>query len=578
MVHVLTTFLFVLFFSCDKKDTGFNNETYDTIYNQAKVVISSKCTSCHKDYQYFSKNDWSRKGLITPGSSEHSPLFRSLVHSNTSGKSNMPPDKNITPAEVSAIKLWINHFTIEQELQKTSNEVIAKGQYNDLEIYRKCYSLLSQSPLKSLNKEQAARIIKRGGTLSCQNLLKTTTLEFSQKKPSINAQNIISNMHSLHFSWFPSLHLYNIMDTWSTYDLYDIDQEALYITRSLFNNKFNFLSIFEGENILKTKRISSTPKNEQFTVETSDEHFKFNILNSEFIQGSEDGLNKIWSPENISRGKLIDIKSTEKSDYSNLDYYVTSLLFPKTYKKTVPLIWNDGGGILGLSTSLLFNFGRNLGERMDGARILPRRWTKNIIKNILCRDLPVITFEDAKSFVNNNSKISFNQKESCQTCHATMDNLAAMHRNKELVLSTDKADFQTLHLLPHNINRKHKLKIGEGRNDFYKSDNDGIFVYRDIFGKFYQHNVRNFKELGSLISDIPDAYYCISSKYFRYFTGFSFDIEKVTKKTRINSHYKEFIQITNRFMIHKKLDLLIFDIFDSKLFWGKNFEITQKNK
>lgn len=86
-----------------------------------------------------------------------------------------------------------------------------------------------------------------------------------------------------------------------------------------------------------------------------------------------------------------------------------------------------GGGILGNPVYILKTAGDL--EKSDGAGEVPRTWARDVYKDLLCRDLPVVRPEDTEGFVRPNSPIAFRQSSACVACHVTIDRGASTIRH-----------------------------------------------------------------------------------------------------------------------------------------------------
>tara|TARA_B100000925_G_scaffold45266_1_gene29524 strand:- start:12322 stop:15237 length:2916 start_codon:yes stop_codon:yes gene_type:complete len=66
----------------------------------------------------------------------------------------------------------------------------------------------------------------------------------------------------------------------------------------------------------------------------------------------------------------------------------------------------------------------------DGSVKIQRRWAKRVLSDFLCREVPVINYDDLETvYEDTSSSIPFRKSASCMTCHATMDQMAMTARN-----------------------------------------------------------------------------------------------------------------------------------------------------
>jgi hypothetical protein len=190
-----------------------------------------------------------------------------------------------------------------------------------------------------------------------------------------------------------------------------------------------------------------------------------------------------------------------------------------------------------LGTGILFtpNYQERLGLDTDniamqnGVDKIPRIWTQDVLKDFLCREIPVIRTEDAAGDTQAvlNPLAPFRAAVSCMRCHATIDNLSFIARNYQY---SNSAPFSKGVM----VNRFHKPTAGDMINPpnipdpfFPVRPARGAFRYRDYKGNSHSLPLVStaadpqaaFRQFASYLSQMEDPYACIAGKYFKYFTG-----------------------------------------------------------
>lgn len=196
------------------------------------------------------------------------------------------------------------------------------------------------------------------------------------------------------------------------------------------------------------------------------------------------------------------------------------------------LFSHNGGGIFGLNSNMIMNWGHEPGRLSDGALKLPRRWIFNTMNSLLCTAFPVLRETDVTSFVDSSTDISnvaeFRRGVNCVQCHATMDQMASVGRN--FLVSYSDYDYKKD---TSNNYGKHILLMGRFTSsvatnyswsstpvpDFHKQTPRGRVFFRSINGQLIDQQVEGLGEMGEVLSATDDLYQCAAKRYFQYFTG-----------------------------------------------------------
>lgn len=431
----------------------------------------------------------------------------------------------------------------------------------EVDKYRKCYALLTQKSPRS-NDPRAGKVLK--GTISankaCFELLEGIDLKDHKNPKTQEEIDVLRTLHSFHNSWFPNYMAYMADDSPILYDIVELEEPALFVTKSLFDKSFKYSHILKGRDSLKGVR-SSTIIPDFLITAGSDERIERRENYKVALSKSE---STTWSPTHLQRGALIGIEVNTSEDI--LPAHSNQLFFPVFSKSPINIHESLGGGILGSNSYILFNNGRPHGNISDGKKVMMRAYSQNVVRDLLCRDLPVITPNDSINYINKKSKLSWSQDKNCMSCHATMDTMAGLLRNVELVIN-DVNEQGSSHIKFHKADRDvpKGVKLFDTVEKYHLTKAQGNFVYRDIENNFINTRVESLDELGIEMSKTRDLYACTTTRYFKFFTGR--DI-KITEIEDLNDkRLKDFIndQI-NLFQKEQDLQMLIKRIISSPWF------------
>jgi hypothetical protein len=166
---------------------------------------------------------------------------------------------------------------------------------------------------------------------------------------------------------------------------------------------------------------------------------------------------------------------------------------------------------------------------------MPRRLSRSIMHDFLCRELPVIRASDAASFVSTAENANaFRKGSSCVRCHATIDPMAGVYRGVGYISA---GDFQSdvLHRYALHVHKSAPVTGFAAEsgwpaakdNDYFKRPATGRLYYRNLSGALVNIAVANGDELSARISEQDDVYVCQARKLFQYFTGVRVDLNDI---------------------------------------------------
>ncbi len=375
-----------------------------------------------------------------------------------------------------------------------------------------------------------------------------TGLPSSQTDPEIKA--ILSNFHQFHRIWFQNKTLSNFPGSGAPLnDLHDPAESALYLTRLLLTPSAPYSEVVTGRYSVRAKRSA--------------------------------GQRSIWMepptpavvpyPEaTLDHGDLVGIKQIRSSDPQWLStalgvvfsLFTSPAALGPVYQFSSPRSF--GGGIMGLQSYFYINSGIPIAGNgdidpvldpveMNGAvsnasMRMPRRWSKNVLQELMCRNGPFLRTEDVSSLVVNymstvpaNKQLGFRSSTNCMSCHATMDPMAASVRNFHFMTSTLSTDFSDqgaggnrgFHLFlrarPVDLPSENmEYALMQRDPDFsrrppkgalrYRSY-DGTKVWLDIDPVNPSDPIDGLRQLGLQMAQSNDLYVCAAARYLQFFTG-----------------------------------------------------------
>jgi hypothetical protein len=410
----------------------------------------------------------------------------------------------------------------------------------------RCYTQLTGKALP-LGYPATAQVVSGAKKASdvCLELLNDTELD-STAGTLINnnpeSKNILNNLNSFHKSWFPT----NAADQMQDYtdefglgtsDIFDFTESSLMITKSLFETSGNYATVVTSpEGVVALRKDSAFAQratNFNVTFAKRAKHGNNAFFDSNFFNFI--GLSDVTVPEirqlpKIEVGELIGIKNKMQSVLiPNTNLYpqsnnVSGATIPNyIYNPDIYKSFGQGGGILGIPSFLMLNFGHTFGLKMNGSTKLPRRWSLTIMNSLLCAEMPALRESDILNDVRQGSTTPFRNGSACMRCHGTLDRMALTARNLVITNSNYIQNTQIgkdSHLISSFTPTKGaRAWPSEAENDFHLTNPDGALYYRSMSGRLVNEPVGNISQLGGKIAQQEDYYTCAAKRYFNYFTG-----------------------------------------------------------
>lgn len=187
-----------------------------------------------------------------------------------------------------------------------------------------------------------------------------------------------------------------------------------------------------------------------------------------------------------------------------------------------------GAGAVGTQAYLLANLGKDTFS--NGGTGLFRRWSKHVLSDLLCRDLPALRSKDVISEVIPESKIAFKTGISCMACHSAMDPLAGTVRNIRPNFTNNSGmgglRGKFISHRPADMAFAPMPTITADAN-FHRRPADGRLYYRSYDGKLIKEEAEGLGELGDVLAKTDDLYVCAAKRYYRFLTGVTVSLSDI---------------------------------------------------
>lgn len=445
---------------------------------------------------------------------------------------------------VAPLVLIPNHSALAQKL---SNEA----------LYHRCYSQLTgQSSLRSSHLIEV-RSGKKDAIALCLSYLNGITL--TTASTSDLSISILNQLHQVHRSWFKKG---NVLDSevnrdqhWGTLDVYDSNEPALHITRSLFADS-SVAEVLSRPVSLEGIRspLVSIRQNDRRISRFSDP--SPNKDGNVFRRSVSLSATEPYFAPLIQVGRLTGIRDwttsvTVPSLVVNPASSGVAEISPAEPPANFDLHKNYGGGVIGSIPYLIMNFGHSYQVSFNGTDKLPRRWGEAIVRDFLCRELPVLRNEDVGAYLVKVASVEFRKSTSCLQCHATVDNMALTARNLRLVglnnflTDTESKSFATI--ASYSVRSPASFPEWPAISDpsFHFQQPSGHLYFRSYSGSLISLPVSNIQSLGAAITQTKDYYVCFASRYFEYFTGIKVKLSdpgmNVISKDPLTTEYRDYV-------------------------------------
>lgn len=497
------------------------------------------------------------------------------------------------------------------------SEGSAAQSLSDQALYRRCHAQLTGLPVpfkSAITSDIASGRIT--GLQACESLLARAEFAADGRLKNINdniARAILKNFHNFHRTWFQTgvvedIQGYDTEISNGTTDIFDTTEQALAITRLLFHPGAKYSEVVTRGNGWSALRVEDPGVkarigwNVQFpgrrifgnNATLNQNLFSFrDPQNRNFAEGAN---SIVASLPVVQVGELVGIVGESRSFIvPNFSLAPLGADRPANAQPGMnfqfDLFGSKGGGIIGLPSFFLLNYGHDLGTASNGAAKVPRRWAQAAIQSLMCASLPALRESDIRSMVIGNSSTPFRNSASCVMCHATLDQMGNTARN----LVTGASDYFTF------TGKKQTLLVANYHADmgevntwpsepvahFHRTKPSGKLFYRSYTGALIDKPVVGIHGLGLAISETDDLYTCAAKRYFEYFTGMDVPLFDRTDPNNANLNKKMigevlearlFIEkLGQSLKVHQSLPQLVKEIMRSDYYRQVNLRITNGN-
>lgn len=397
-------------------------------------------------------------------------------------------------------------FADSSTLPSVANKYPSLNVKDEIVRYTRCYAHLARTFVPK-NDYRLERIKTKAvtGTEACMDLLESGEVNANgtvEKNGVISSESkaVLKTLYDFHRSWFPSYNFRTAIPLQecyqSTFYLYNYGEMALHLTNALFTKNVQFSSVV-------TNPTSFEPIRQDMSGGTTTVLDK--VITPIKYQATSTAALVDFTPKFMTTGELIGFK---KMETDTLPDGVTD------YRAS------NGGGILGTVPYLMLNSGRGANETMDGGLKQYRRWSRAVLNDLLCRDVPAIRPIDALPYVNGSSTLTFRKGASCMQCHATMDPMAQVQRNRIFTGISKKCDATTAAYI-QNVPVTLAQEAGPVDVDanFQKRPPKGTFFFRGYDGTLHSPDVSDVSGLGEYLATTDDLYICAAKRYYQFLTG-----------------------------------------------------------
>ncbi|HEX4924692.1 MAG TPA: hypothetical protein VFV50_11420, partial [Bdellovibrionales bacterium] len=461
----------------------------------------------------------------------------------------------------------------------------------ELALFNRCYSHITQTRLPRAHPLRGEVISGRlSAADACLQVLNSAQLVASgSAEGRLAADNetsrrILKTFNDLHRSWFPNDDiLIGIPEGVEFYprtpQLYDEAESALHVTRALLTEGVPYSEVATSDQAMEALRASGPIRDSALA---DNERLKTRSAPNGDTSVTMDALL-------VQTGELLGVRrmslnpeKLNKTVNSSTDIYLNSRYISPTL--TIPFNQSFGAGIAGTRSYLLLNLGRPDSLPMNGGLRLARRWSKAVMKDLLCRDLPAVRNSDAIAHVQGSlgpSTPPFRGNVNCMACHATIDPLAGVVRNLSFIPVPFRTSggVATAHIYQWATDRAPETGTVDDDYEFYRRPTNGNLYYRSYNGTLINKPVASVPELGRALAEADDLYVCAASRYLQFFTGIGVNLqdEGDPQKPALSSGqaaYRRVVtQLAAELKRHQSLKLLIHSILKSDIYRSSNLRL-----
>lgn len=449
---------------------------------------------------------------------------------------------------------------------------------------------------------------------------------------SDDARATLENFQNFHKSWFPSNNYENALnvgfDQSRHYDIHDVDSAANDLSRILFANQ-NYRDLVTGVRTVVSIRDGLATRNFQNSAYDCGSGTIFTGMGFEIVglasgsgepcaspgarpwrlavnhsqalaNGTNPPLTQLQLPQidsnPLEAGVIRGFRALSSAEESKSMNYVYS--YPVT---DIKINYNRsfGGGAMGSHAYFMLNSGLGFNSsgfpRQDGGVRVARRFSQSVLRDFMCRSLPVVSSSEISEFVRPSSNIAFRKQASCTACHATIDGMSGVVRNyfitgnnndgAALGVAAEPSREQNEGLYSGSANNA-RLRVTDSSlamtpesipfstdsdANWHKRQAKGWFVFKDYQSNLIKEEILGLEALGQKLQSLDDYYMCAASRYLKFFTGKEVGVlSSPSASTQERNDHAAVVNLGLRLKASQSLRSLISDILDSDVYKDGN--------
>jgi hypothetical protein len=383
---------------------------------------------------------------------------------------------------------------------------------------QRCYAFFTSSRIPANNSQLAQ--VKAGtltGTQACMQIFDQAQLGSNNQVDTSNAVavSILRKMQEVHKTFFDIKDLVNIYEIDATGNVNDLYEGANTFTYVLLKPNIQANQLVTGQNSYRAIRNRAQATSSKILLAP------YGDLN--LLQGP-DGAQVAWTPTVVEEGTLVGMMPDT----------VVNIIATPGHNQGLTVFNNSnvndhkGAGILGTQSYLLTNKGKN--GNPNGTSTQYRRWSRSVMKDFLCRDLPALRGVDISTFIVPSSPIAYRKSESCNRCHANMDPMAGVIRNHIEVRALPNVRQDNVLFMGTRTptqSSADNYPSGGPDSNYYLRPPEGNLRYRSYDGSLINQSLTNLDDLGTKIAATNDFPVCIAKKYYHALTGIDVSLRDV---------------------------------------------------
>jgi hypothetical protein len=476
---------------------------------------------------------------------------------------------------------------------------------NEVAFYRRCFvHLTGVTPPKDDIRLNLVRNSSLKGIDACNQLLDLAQIDPSSADGRLlNANDPLAKVILNHLYRVQTMFIKNrtmsqgsipqfIEDLSSTEDVYDNTVVGLAYTEALLNPNRNFSDLFTLAKAPTAKREIDTTVTYPFymrnlygitAASTTEPVYGARTRHYEKYWG-DSGKTVPVNPDNvpfslttnfsaplthttqtwnrIEVGELVGIHYNAPVKTVNGGAATSLNGIPVGFDVSAPIV----PGVMFLRPYVMANAALSITNNLRSTvEFMHRRLSQSIIRDFLCREVPVLRETDTSPFLSSSANaLPFRKGSSCVGCHATMDQMAGTFRGFGYIQGGNRIDTSLnkfsahAHLWAPSMSAS-AAEGGAGASwvipaekdvDFYKRPQSGRFLYRANGGALISKDLSGPADIGTTFRDLEDSYTCYANRMFEHFTGMKvtmFDVGDPSRADQLSAmskqdwHYRNFI-------------------------------------